>query len=472
MKKYIYGLMILALSFASCTDQEEIEISYKAQLTISAAHIFDSFHPMKSNDFDMLSGNWSLNIHSYIYDENGNLIDQQSEKFSSLSGTISECLNYVPGKYTIIAVSEFSSIIDNKDYHYWNISNEEKLNDLSITENPVVYATPFEMLGLTVHNFTVSEKTLPIAIDIQPATCLVDVIMADGNYTGWNSVSDYSRICPVALEYYISTTKKKDNIRFVNGQPEANYSSQLTSFVIGYSEPNDKWINNKAPISYNYRALLPEENIAFEWEIYEYPDIAGNKDAFGNFDKKGKSNQIPKLNAGQQYTICMILDLPGLFLNETDDNISINDFINAQVYSVVNERISSMVEFNYHSLIGLTESQLNAYLDMVPYSHNDASFVAYYPHSHSSHFETFVTVRHSDPSYTRVDRIMLSLPNLTQATFDELVNCLNEKYTPYSNIGNVYQFIDKSTISESSCGITLDGQNFENASLFFDIIEH
>ena len=77
MKKILFGLLTLVTFFVSCTDQEEIEIAYKTSMSITASHIFDSYTTVLGDEFNMKgtnNGDWDINIHAFIYDNNGNLI--------------------------------------------------------------------------------------------------------------------------------------------------------------------------------------------------------------------------------------------------------------------------------------------------------------------------------------------------------------------------------------------------------------
>ena len=71
MKKILLGLLVLMTTFVSCTDQEDIEIAYQTDMSITASHIFDSYTTVLGDEFNMKgtnNGDWDLNIHAFIYD--------------------------------------------------------------------------------------------------------------------------------------------------------------------------------------------------------------------------------------------------------------------------------------------------------------------------------------------------------------------------------------------------------------------
>ena len=146
------GLLLLATTFASCTDQEEIEIAYKTSMSITASHIFDSYTTVLGDEFNMKgtdNGDWDLNIHAFIYDNNGNLVKKAEEQYPNLTSTLNIDLDLLPGKYSVIAIAEFSGTFEGENYKFWNISNDEYLQDLNIVESPTICNSPFETLGIT-----------------------------------------------------------------------------------------------------------------------------------------------------------------------------------------------------------------------------------------------------------------------------------------------------------------------------------
>lgn len=135
MKKIILGFLALITAFVSCTDQEDIELTYKTEVGVTAAHIFDDYEQFQVGDFEMSTDGWKLNLLVLVYDANGHLVDK-SEK---LCNSLSETLNYEPslasGEYTVISIADFRDGLGGVGYKFWNIENESNIQDLSITEN-------------------------------------------------------------------------------------------------------------------------------------------------------------------------------------------------------------------------------------------------------------------------------------------------------------------------------------------------
>ena len=168
MKKIIAGLLIIVGAFVSCTDQEEIEIAYQTNMSITASHIFDDFSTVLGDEFEMQGtnyGEWDLNLHAFIYDINGNLVQSNEAQYSSLENALVFDLDLLPGKYSVIAIAEFTGIVQGQNYKFWNISNAENLNDLNIVESSTICNSPFETLGITSKEFEIGEHVENITID-------------------------------------------------------------------------------------------------------------------------------------------------------------------------------------------------------------------------------------------------------------------------------------------------------------------
>ena len=128
MKKILLGLLVLMTTFVSCTDQEDIEIAYQTDMSITASHIFDGYTTVLGDEFNMKgtnNGDWDLNLHAFIYDENGILVKKVEEQYPSLTSTLNFDLDLLPGKYSVVAIAEFTGTFAGNDYKFWNISNEE-----------------------------------------------------------------------------------------------------------------------------------------------------------------------------------------------------------------------------------------------------------------------------------------------------------------------------------------------------------
>ena len=156
MKKILLGILTLMTTFVSCTDQEDIEIAYQTELKVSASKLFDSFQPVQSTDFDLMTG-WSVNLRSFVYDETGFLVAKYQSNFRDLKDYLICNLDLEPGKYTIVSIANFEGSMNNEDFHYWDISGESDITTLTVTEDSHVLTWVYETLGMDITELEIKD---------------------------------------------------------------------------------------------------------------------------------------------------------------------------------------------------------------------------------------------------------------------------------------------------------------------------
>ncbi len=433
MKKILLGLLVLMTTIVSCTDQEDIEITYQSEMGITAAHIFDDYEQFQVGDFDMSKDGWKLNLQVLVYDESGKLVD----KAEKLCNSLSESLNYAPylapGNYTVVSIADFREGLGGTGYKFWNIENETNIQDLSITENDSYFPVVFETLGIDVQKIEITNAYKSIMADIKPVTSLVHVYMSDKDYSGWG-IDGYSRFSVLSEGYFIKALKAKNNVRFENGDLLFNYSEQLSNYNLAISEVLTKWTDKKAPTSYLYRALLPEENKGFSFNIQKRELPQEYYDTFvalcGEFETEGKSEILPEIVSNKQYVVNMIFDAMQLVVMEYPADYNHQRYTEQFVKEYNKELMVNMVNTKFENILGQDENYANVFLDMEPYNHdtNRYPYVAYYPRTRANHFEQYVTPAYLNSDFTACCIVQLLLPNLSDDMFVYLKELLNNKF--------------------------------------------
>ena len=433
MKKILLGVLVLMTTLVSCTDREDIEIIYEAEIGITAAHIFDDYEQFKVGDFDMSVYGWKLNLQVLIYDVNGNLVDK-SEK---LCDNISETLNYTPslapGEYTVLSIADFRDGLGGAGYRYWKIENESNIQDLSITENDTYYPTVFETIGIDIQKINVTDNPIPIVADIKPTTSLVHVYMSDKDYSGWG-IDGYSRFSILSDGYFIKALKAKNNIRVENGTLSFKYSEQQSDYNIAISEVYKKWTGNEEPTGCLYRALLPEENKGFSFHIQKRELPQEYYDTYvalcGEFDEDGVSNILPKVESNKQYVLNMVFDAMQLVAMEYPSDYEHEIYTLNFVKDYNDGLMADMVNTKYENILGKDENYANVFLDNDPYNHNTSSYpyISYYPRSRADHFEQYVSTAYLSPDFSDCCIVQLLLPTLSDESFDKLKGLLSERF--------------------------------------------
>lgn len=434
MKKILLGLLVLMTTIVSCTDQEDIEITYQSEMGITAAHIFDDYEQFQVGDFDMSKDGWKLNLQVLVYDESGKLVDKTEKLCNSLSESLTYAPYLAPGNYTVVSIADFRDGLGGAGYKFWNIENESNIQDLSITENDSYFPVVFETLGIDVQNIEITNASKSIVADIKPVTSLVHVYMSDKDYSGWG-IDGYSRFCVLSDGYFIKALKAKNNVRFENGDLKFNYSEQLSNYNLAISETVTKWNDKKAPTSYLYRALLPEENKGFSFNIQKRDLPKEYYDTFvalcGEFETEGKSEILPEIVSNKQYVVNMIFDAMQLVVMEYPADYNHERYTEQFVKDYNKELMVNMVNTKFENILGQDENYANVFLDMEPYDHNTNTYpyVAYYPRTRANHFEQYVTPAYLNSDFTACCIVQLLLPNLSEDMFAYLKELLSKKFT-------------------------------------------
>lgn len=470
MKKILFGLLTLVTFFVSCTDQEEIEIAYKTSMSITASHIFDSYTTVLGDEFNMKgtnNGDWDINIHAFIYDNNGNLIKKAEEQYPNLNSILNVDLDLLPGKYSVIAIAEFTGTFEGQNYKFWNISNDEHLQDLNIVESSTICNSPFETLGITSREFEIGNKIENISIDIKPVTGLLQTIIWDDDLTG-TGTDGFSYTAPYIKDLTIFAQDLKQVVKF-NGSitPTYDYGDQATRFPIMSHSPKAQFERRGPTQSLGFRALLPQENRDFYWELNTIPGAGQYLFADGkDFQMSDMTDNKPNIESGKQYVMDLILDQFYLYVDNYDPNIDMFERLEGYIKDYNKIVIRKTLNERYDKYVGMSRSTIETYLGQDAW-YTTGTTASYW----GTGLISMITARFTDSSMQRSNRIMLTWSISTEDEFEAVTNVLSEIYTPLENgsTENIKQFINASTLDQATVGISWDSHN---KCLYFDAINN
>lgn len=308
MKKYILLVVsAVALAFTSCSDSEEIEIKYQANITVAVDKLMEPFQEMTPGDFDIQEG-MSIRIQSYVYDANGILVQSCVSSVNDYSKTVSYSAVLENGTYKIVSIADFiEGNANNPTDSWWNVTGENNINTLEVSEGQYYSSWSWETLGAVVNEFEVSEKSSEIKVSVKPATALFQIIFDYLDVDG-NGVSKYAPFCS---ELFIHSMTQYDVISDFNNSTfsYSSFAAQNQIYNIMSVCPMES-VNKGYNGTIGYRALLPQESKTFYWDITMiYPD---------GTTQELSSDYTPALDikAGKQYELCLSLDALQLFFNE------------------------------------------------------------------------------------------------------------------------------------------------------------
>lgn len=459
----LIGALVTMLSFSSCTDQDDVEITYDAVTGITAAHIFSGYEPYQYGDFDLSTEGWKLNLQVLVYDHTGSLVDQASKVCSSITETLEYTPKLKPGEYTVISIADFRDGLGGEGYKFWNIENTSSLQDLSITENEDIYTVAFETLGLDCQNITIVDKPIQINADIKSYTALVHVYENNDDHIGYG-IEGYSRFVPVCAGYFIRSNKLKSIVEFENNAFVSKYVEQTSDYNITISEVLDDWLDRKNPLQHSYRALLPDKDCTFKWHIqkmdYESDDVF-NQFA-GNIYTDGISNQSIDIISGKQYVINMILDCLSMDVFEYPEDYKAYDFSQSKVDEFLKVSIDEMLYYNFESILAKDENFANTFLGGEPRKHKwlNTLFVAYYDRPGIERIEVERTIGYLNEKLDCAVIVQFLLPNLSDNIIEYFRQKLSSKYRidyEYTSPNN-YAYIDPDESVDSHYRIVLQKQ--------------
>ncbi len=463
----LFGVLMTILSFTSCTDQDDVEISYGTTLNVTAAHIFDSFYKTMEDDFSLngSAGTWTLNLHSYIYDSNGELIDMCEESSNDLSKTMTHELKLDPGKYTIISVAEFDGTYGGVHYKFWNISNESKLSELQIQESETVCSSAMETLGINTYEFEVADRTQNIEIDIKPVTGLVEMIIWDNDFSG-SGKNGFSFKAPYINDLTICSPQLKQVVKFDGNTPIYDYGIQAVRYPMQTHSPRYQAAANGATEILGYRALLPDNDKKFYWELNTIPGAGELLFTDGNdFQMSDMTENSVNIVSGKQYVMDLLLDAFYLFLDDYDPSIDMFTRIEKYMSTYNSTIIKKALDVRYDKCIGMSKQQFESYVKLDEFYTSDNT-VNYF----GTGLVNYVSVVFDNETYSTIKQIMLTWDINTPKDYDVVSDCLSELYTPLENgsTSTVKQFINADTFDKATVGISWSLNNY---CLSFDRIE-
>ena len=449
MKKIILGFLALIATFVSCTDQEDIEIGYSTTLNVSASHIFDTYRSISTSDFDLSQyDGWQLNIISLIYNNDGTLMKKLEDNSSMLDYILSQNLELNPGEYKLISIARFGKVEGSNFSTYWNISGEEDLSTLTITEvNEMYQQFVFETLGIETRNLTITNIAQNINIEIPPVTGLLEIFLWGEDMTG-NGINGYSEMAPYCQEINIWATQLTQQVKFNGTEINYDYGVQNEQYCIAQFSPKSQYLNGVAPNQYNYRALLPISNRDFYWDIRLDPGT-GSLFGLNDYQESDYSDKI-NIESGKQYALDLLLDGKYLFVSDYIEDESQTERRERLVAQLNANTFNKIMDRNFDTFIGLSQSSIeNTFGDNGYMSNDNLYYFNYNTYVYCLSFGF-------DSSTNTVNTISLIFQNLNDDFRERMITYLTNRFTVYDRGTDEYlkAFINGSDLSDSSIGIT------------------
>lgn len=175
MKKYIIVLIGLMAYFSSCTDQDEVDINYQVDFTVSPAKVMENFKEVKEGAGNLeLTDEYKLRLSAFIYDQEGNLV-LKNEKLVDNYNTDFTFSDILPtGNYTVVALSSVvvGNSLDNLETELYLFSDYNRLNEFTIEQHNF---RRFSVLGIAEYPLNIDNQKQEATIRLKPATSMLEL---------------------------------------------------------------------------------------------------------------------------------------------------------------------------------------------------------------------------------------------------------------------------------------------------------
>lgn len=242
MKKNLVYLAVLFFVILSSCSNADIPLVKSITFKVNPSTVVSSLLEFTAGDLSSIDSDENLYVSLYIYNEAGNLVSSDVQKFKDYTHIMNSVQIIEAGEYTVVASTQ---IIDDNDYKYWDIFGTENLSTFTVKDKDLIGGSA-KILGLSAQKVSVNSSTKEVFVNVECAGAVALVQVMD-----WNR---YSNVATFGL----MSNKSCDDVTFdYNGG--LNYSVETKS---DYSCWMAKWTyDSKYSSGYGYTFMFPYTNI-------------------------------------------------------------------------------------------------------------------------------------------------------------------------------------------------------------------
>lgn len=246
MKNSIVAIVALCAMIISSCQNADIPVGQSITFKINSSTVVSSLLEESAGDLSSIDSDEQLYVSLYIYNEAGNLVGRETQKFSDYTHIMNSIQSIGAGEYTIVASTH---IVDDSGFKYWEFSGQENLSTFTVTDEGYIGGAS-KILGLTAQKIQVTETTREITLNVECAGAVALV-----NVENWNRYSNVKT-------FGLMANKSCDDVKFdYNGQ--LNYSIETKK---DYTYWMTKWTYDSKYIgAYGYTFMFPYTNISMSF---------------------------------------------------------------------------------------------------------------------------------------------------------------------------------------------------------------
>lgn len=448
MKKVTLLLCLILASFVSCSEDKDVGLNFETKINLSAAHILDSFVPIKNDDFNIeLFDNVELRIVSFVYDTNGTLIDKYEMSSRDLNQNFTQELFLKQGEYSLVSIASFIHVNNSSFDPFWIISNYDKLDNLKInqSENADYDFYVFETLGLEVKKINVGTSAVNINVDIKPITSLLEVFFWGEDMTGFGT-NGHSELSPYCTEVNVYAQKLMNQVKINNGEiVYSNTRSQVNNVCIASFLPQQCYQLGLAPNQYKFLAVLPINNRDFLWDI-SFIEGSGAQFGINDYEISDRSSKL-NMESGKQYILDLMFDGKYLFAKEYEENEDIDQ-----------RRMELIKELNAVAYCKIFDRNFEQYLDMSQSQIEDTFGSGTFDNGTLYYFnynDYYSLAFNFDSETGKSNKVSIVFKNINQDFKDWLISYLEDKFVVFTKgtDEHIKAFTDGESLETSKIGI-------------------
>ncbi len=282
MKKYLAIFAVFFTVILSSCSNDDIPVGQSITFKVNPSTVVSSLLEFTAGDLSSIGSDENLYVSLYIYNEAGNLISSDVQKFKDYTHIMNSVQSIEEGEYTIVTSTQ---IINDDNFKYWDISGTDNLSTFTVKDEGYIGGSA-KILGLSAQKISVTSSTKEVSIDVEcaGAVALVQVM----NWNRYSNVETFglvaNKTCDVVtLDYngglnYSVETKNDYSYWMIKWDYDSNYGGAYGyTFMFPYTNINMAFVATTTSNSFNYLGETCTGNIEKNhtyWFAYDVQEEA------------------------------------------------------------------------------------------------------------------------------------------------------------------------------------------------------
>lgn len=317
MKKILFMLLAF-VGFVSSCENDDIEVTSFGDLTytVSTQSVYDDFGI--SNDFKdrFLSGDYSIGVYTFLYDNMGELAAADSV-FTRTFGKIEQNFaNLKMGKYTAITVEMLVNANDDNKSESWVLVGQDKMSTLEIV-NKNYTAYWYSAVGLSIINIDVTQgENQPYSASPQGIGAIVFTDMRNFDKSDYRKINLFTKNQPRGrfLSPEFSGEDRFHYDKYLEKDTWSGRGNARNKEGLSESHSPAIYLLEEGYIQYCFGAQKLNEDGGYSSSFYAFPDnnsrfsMRDGQTYYGGFSYIGGTSPLSDCAAGMFNSISELIN--------------------------------------------------------------------------------------------------------------------------------------------------------------------